>query len=174
MRKIIHAMLLGAAVMTANAVFAAQPSYIGKPVSRPEDTRAIEKVIADFQLAIKTKDVKLLSSLMVSENPLWASPPPPEQMRELRQKLGPDFNGIRANAFSGFCRFIAESKVPLEERFYNVRITQDENVAWVMFDYEFVEDNRPNNYGVETWQMMKSADGAWKIASVFWSVHLLN
>jgi hypothetical protein len=43
-----------------------------------------------------------------------------------------------------------------------------------MFDYEFVEDNRTGNYGVETWQMMKNADGQWKIASVFWSTHIMH
>jgi len=43
-------------------------------------------------------------------------------------------------------------------KFYNVKITQDGNVAWVMFDYEFVREGKTQNYGIETWQMMKVGD----------------
>ncbi|MGZ5198512.1 MAG: YybH family protein [Telluria sp.] len=165
---------LAAILVAATAHPADAPSYIGKTTSTPEDTQAINKVIDDFQAAIKKKDVQLLSSLVVDEKLLWASPPPPEQIRAIRKDLGQGFNGIFPGAFRNFSQFIGSSKVPLEERFYNVHITQDANVAWVMFDYEFVEDNRVTNHGIETWQMMKSADGTWKIASVFWSTHMLN
>jgi ketosteroid isomerase-like protein len=163
---------LFAALLFAGAASAADaPAYIGRRVSTPEDTQAIRKVIDDFQVAIRTKDVNLLTSLVMGENLLWASPPPPQVIRELKGKLGPDFNGLREGAFRDFARFIGSSKVPVEEKFYNVQITQDANLAWVMFDYEFVQDNRTTNHGVETWQMMKSADGQWKIVSVVWSMH---
>jgi ketosteroid isomerase-like protein len=172
-RKILQA-ALAAIFVIASAGAAEPPSYIGHTTSTPEDTQAIRKVIDDFQGAIKTKNVQLLSSLMLDEDLLWASPPPPERLREARDKMGANFKGIPPGMFRGFSKFIAESKVPVEERFYNVRITQDANVAWVMFDYEFVMDNRPTNHGIETWQMMKGPDGTWKIASVFWSTHMLN
>ncbi len=57
----------------------------------------------------------------------------------------------------------------VEERFYNVRITQDDNTAVVMFDFDFRINDKITNHGLETWQMMKNKDGDWKIASVFWS-----
>lgn len=163
---------LFAALFSAGVASAADvPAYIGRRVSTPEDTQAIRKVIDDFQTAIRTKDVALLTSLVVGENLLWASPPPPAVIKELRGKLGADFNGLREGAFRDFARFIGTSKVPVEEKFYNVQITQDANLAWVMFDYEFVQDGRTTNHGVETWQMMKSADAQWKIVSVVWSMH---
>jgi ketosteroid isomerase-like protein len=171
MHSLFKAALL-AAVFAASVASAAEvPSYIGRRVSTPEDAQAIRKVIDDFQSAIRTKDVRLLSSLVVSETLLWASPPPPEAIKAMREKLGPDFNGLRDGAFRDFSRFIGSSKVPVEEKFYNIQITQDANLAWVMFDYEFLQDNRTTNHGVETWQMMKSAEGQWKIVSVLWSMH---
>lgn len=178
MRKTLYTALIAAvfAAATATASAAGDPAYIGQHASTPEDTQAINKVIDDFKAAIKTRDVQLLTSLMVNENLLWTSPPPPQVLKEIRQKH-PETQGIPEGAFRGFRGFrdfVASSKVPVEEKFYNVRITQDANLAWVMFDYEFVEGARTSNYGVETWQMMKDADGQWKIASVFWSSHLIN
>lgn len=172
----IAVMALAAILILSNGAQAAEPpSYIGQRTATPEDTRAIQKVIDDFQAAIKNKDEKLLSSLMADENLLWVSPPPPAMFKQLRQKFGPDFKGLPPpGMFKGFNHFIGSSKVPVEERFYNIRITQDANVAWVMFDYEFLEDNKPTNHGVETWQLMKWDDGTWKIISVVWSLHLLN
>jgi ketosteroid isomerase-like protein len=171
MRSLFTAVLLAGVFVASVASAAEVPSYIGRRVSTPEDTQAIRKVIDDFQSAIKTKDVQLLSSLVVSESLLWDSPPPPEGIKAMRQRLGPNFNGLRDGAFRDFSRYIGTSKLPVEEKFYNVQITQDAHLAWVMFDYEFVEDNRTTNHGVETWQMMKSAEGQWKIVSVLWSMH---
>ncbi len=55
-----------------------------------------------------------------------------------------------------------------------MKITQDRNVAWVMFDYEFAVNGKTQNYGIETWQMMKVADDKWKIASVIWTMNRPN
>jgi ketosteroid isomerase-like protein len=79
--------------------------------------------------------------------------------------------GIRAGGYGDFVRFIGMSKQALEEEFYNVKITQDGDVAWVMFDYAFLKDGTTQNYGIETWQMMKAKNGDWKIASVMWAMN---
>lgn len=149
------------------------PDYIGRHVSTPQDTQAINKVIEDFQVAIKTKDSKLLSTLVLNANILFDSPLGPEGIAMVRNKRDVNFDGIRAGAYSEFARFIGMAKESLEEKFYNVKITQDGNVAWVMFDYEFLENGKTQNYGVETWQMIKAADSQWKIVSVIWTMHPL-
>ncbi|MYM23927.1 hypothetical protein GTP46_14840 [Duganella sp. FT135W] len=147
------------------------PAYIGKHVATPEDTRAINKVIEDFQTAIKTKDRKLLSTLVLNSNILFDSPMNPEDIEYVRDKHDTTFDGLRAGGYGEFARVIGMSKEAIEERFYNVKITQDGNVAWVMFDYEFVRDGKTQNYGIETWQMMKVIGGSWKIASVMWTMN---
>ena len=173
MRFLLSA-LLALLFATATVDAAEPPAHIGRHTSTPEDRRAIEKVVADFQAALKTKDIRLLASLMLDSDIPFSSPASPEQVRKIRATFDPNATGIRAGGYYDFARFIRESKVPVEERFYNVKITQEKHVAWVMFDYEFVEDGKVYNYGIETWQMMQDLDGKWKIASVWWSTNLMQ
>ena len=166
----ISALLIGAAPAGAAEV----PAHIGRHTSTPQDQRENRQVVADFQTALKTKDMRLLHSLMLNADIDWVSPPPPEAIKKIRETLDPTANGLSAGGFRGFARFIRESKVPVEERFYNLKITQDGHVAIVMFDYEFVEDGKVWNYGIETWQMLKNVDGKWKIGSVWWTTNMMK
>jgi ketosteroid isomerase-like protein len=166
--SVLACLLVGGAASAADA-----PAYIGRHTSTPQDTQAINKVISDFQLAIKAKDRKLLSSLVLNSSILFDSPLSPEDIAWVNDKHDVSYNGIRAGGYGDFARFIGSSKEALEEKFYNVKITQDGHVAWVMFDYEFVSDGKTQNYGIETWQMMKTVDSKWKIASVMWTMNRL-
>lgn len=166
--------VLTALMFTMEVVDAADvPAHIGRHTSTLEDRRAIEQVVADFQKALKTKDMRLLHSLMLNGDIPFSSPASPEAVRNIREKFDPNATALRAGGFYDFARFIRVSKVPVEERFYNVKITQDKHVAWVMFDYEFVADGKVENYGIETWQMMQDIEGKWKIGSVWWSTNLM-
>jgi ketosteroid isomerase-like protein len=155
----------------AAAADSAAPAHIGRHTSTPQDTQAINKVIDDFKAGIKTKNVKLLSSLLLNSNILFDAPGSPRDMAFAHEKYDTTYDGLRAGGYAEFARFIETSKGAVEERFYNVKITQDTNVAWVMFDYEFLVDGKAQNYGVETWRMMKVADDKWKIASVMWTTN---
>jgi ketosteroid isomerase-like protein len=159
---------LGCATASATDIV---PSYIGKHISTAQDTRAIKKIIEDFQTAIKTKDRKLLSTLVLNSNILFDSPMSPEDIAYVRDNHDTTFDGLRAGGYGEFARVIGMSKESIEEKFYNVKITQDGNVAWVMFDYEFVRGGKTQNYGIETWQMMKVDSNNWKIASVMWTMN---
>ncbi|KQQ97400.1 nuclear transport factor 2 family protein [Massilia sp. Leaf139] len=167
--------LLDALIATAIPAQAAEsPAHVGRHTSTPEDQRDIRQVVADFQAALKAKDIHKLASLMLHSDIEWVSPPSPENLKKIRESYDPNANGLRAGGFRDFVRFIRESKVPVEERFYNLKITQDKHVAWVMFDYEFVEDGKVWNHGIESWQMLKNIDGKWKIANVWWSTNMLQ
>lgn len=176
MRRIVTGLALASTLLCSGVGMAADnpPAYIGKHTSTEQDTAAINKVIADFGTAIKTKDSKLLSTLVLRSNILFDSPAAPDGIAMLRDKVDVNFDGIRAAGYSDFARFISTTKDQVEEKFYNVKITQDKNVAWVMFDYEFVSNGKTENYGIETWQMMKVADEKWKIVSVMWTMNRPN
>jgi ketosteroid isomerase-like protein len=171
MHSILKAALFATILACCGASATEVPSYIGRRVSTPEDAQAIRKVVEDFQFAIKTKDARQLSSLMLSSNMLFRSPARPETIKNVREKIDRNFDGIPEGGFRDFLNFVANEKRPVEERFYNVQITQDDNVAWVMFDYDFLLDNKATNHGVENWQLMKNAEGQWKIVSVVWTMH---
>ncbi len=169
MRRLIQASLFVTALACGAAFGAELPAHLAKHVTTPEDTKAITKVTEDFRSALINKDVKLLSSLMLNSSILFESPARPNTIKMVNEKFDVNFNGLNSGGLQNFSQFIAGSKDPVEEKFYNIQITQDDNVAWVMFDFEFIESGKIENHGIEVWQMMKTVDGKWKIASVFWS-----
>jgi len=149
------------------AVGAADPPHRGSRQTSKQDVQAIEKVVRDFQVALRKKDTVLLSSLMLDSNIVFASPVPPELTRQARDTVDVNFTGLPSGGFGRFAGFIRDSKA-VEERFYGVQITQDANLAVVMFDFEFLEAGVIKNRGMEVWQMMKTPSG-WKILSVVWT-----
>jgi ketosteroid isomerase-like protein len=173
MRRLVLASVLGSILLCGAAAAATSnaPAYIGRHTTTLQDTQAINKVIEDFQVAIKTRNPKLLSTLVLNSNILFDAPGSPEDIAYAHDKHDVTYDGLRAGGYTSFARFIATAKEAIEEKFYNIKITQDGNVAWVMFDYEFVVDGKTQNYGVETWQMMKVAGDQWKIASVMWTMN---
>ena len=174
MHKLASAVLFGCSLLAAGMAPAqtapAAPAHVGRHASTPEDMRAIEKVVADFQAALIAKDVKLLSSLMLHTNILFASPADDGFIKKMRDTTDVHFDGVAVAGYVGFANFIQREPQRTEEKFYNVKITQDRHVAWVNFDYEFFVGDTLSNYGVEAWQMVKR-DGEWKILSVVWSMH---
>lgn len=58
-----------------------------------------------------------------------------------------------------------------EEKFYNVEIIEDGNLASINFDYTFWFKKKMLNWGKESWQLIK-VNGKWKITSVIFSMDL--
>jgi len=145
------------------------PAYVGKYSDTIEDIKAIESVVEDFERSIVEKNGALLQGLFLHDDIFFQSAAPQRMIDRVREKRDPEFMKKHSiGAAKGFVKFISESKVMIEERFYNVKITQDADFALVVFDYDFRMDGKVSNYGIETWQMFK-VDGKWRIASVVWS-----
>jgi hypothetical protein len=167
----IHKLL--AALVSALAITASAqvPGHIGRYESNPKDTDAILQVTKDFQAALVNKDSKKLSGLLLNSKILFSSPASPTRVRKQREETDVNFDGINPAGASAFLDFVAKSAEPIEEKFYNIKIAQDRHLAWVLFDFEFVQANKVQNYGLEVWQLLKTEDDTWKILSVVWSSH---
>jgi hypothetical protein len=164
--------LIVCAVSTCALNVGAQvPRYLGHYDASSADHESIMQVTRDFQSALAGKDSRKLEGLLVNSRILFTSPRAPESVRKARAQGDARANAISETGALDFLQFVATSKQAIEERFYNIRITQDRHVAWVMFDFEFLENGTVENYGIETWQMIKTADESWKIMSVVWSSH---
>lgn len=87
----VASILLSGAESAANV-----PAYIGQHVSTAQDTKAINKIIDDFQTAIKNKDRKLLSTLVLNSSILFDSPLSPEDIAWVNDKHDVTYTGIRA------------------------------------------------------------------------------
>lgn len=173
MRHTIQALFICLIVFVFNASHAATPTLAGRHISNLEDIAAITKVTEEFRTALINKNPKQLASLMLNSNILFSSAPSPQQIRNMHEKFDPNFDGVFNGGLGQFLQFIADPKHAVEEKFYDIKITQDDHMAWVMFDFEFFEDEKIENYGVETWQLIKAADEKWKIVSVVWSSHAI-
>lgn len=167
MRQVLILVTLGAAAVITPGVGVTDPPHSGYRETSREEVRGIERVVRDFQVAIRTKNTKLLSSLLLDSNIVFASPVPPDRAQKARETVDVNFTGLPSGGFGQFASFIQQSKA-VEEKFYNVKITQDANLAVVVFDFEFVEDGAIKNRGMEVWQLMKTTAG-WKIFSVVWT-----
>lgn len=76
---------------------------------------------------------------------------------------------VRPSTYLKFTESVGNSKLPVEERFYNVRIHSNGSIGTVYFDFEFVEDGKVTNQGAESWHMVKTEQG-WKISSMVFSI----
>lgn len=167
MHKLLAA--LGAALsITASAQV---PGHVGRYESSPNDTEAILQLTKDFQAALVGKDAKKLSALLLNPSILFSSPASPASVRKRREQGQVAFDGVDPTGAAAFVDFVATSAEPIEEKFYNIKVTQDGHLAWVMFDFDFLEAGKVENHGLEVWQLLKTGDATWKILSVVWSSH---
>jgi ketosteroid isomerase-like protein len=168
--RLLSILLLSFALATpALATNEASAIHAARRVSTPEDLKAINDVTIEFQNAMIAKDTKRLSMLMLNSAILFTTPASPEFVKRTREKHDVNFDGLSAGGYPDFAGFVGDPKTSGRENFYNVSITQDGHLAWVIFDFDFIEAGKTINHGVEAWQMLKTADGKWKIFSVVWS-----
>ncbi|MFT4928460.1 MAG: hypothetical protein ACI8WB_004579 [Phenylobacterium sp.] len=60
-------------------------------------------------------------------------------------------------------------KLSTRKALSSIKIVSDGNIANVYFDYVYYIDDKKNNWGSESWQVMQTLTG-WKISSVIYSI----
>ncbi len=166
MKKIYAALLLSSAL----AAFAA-PTYAA---SEPGDRAAIENVVETFRVSLIKKDKNSFMKLFYSENIPWIGITTDKSLAMIKAKKAkpelPDPKKVYASDNPRkFIEGIVKEKEAVEEKFENVRIDSNGDVAQVWFDYSFNYDGYKANWGKEAWHMVRTSDG-WKISSVIWSM----
>ena len=158
MHRLFRAPILLLTLFLCTAASAENAAYVGRHESNPRDVEAIMTLTKDFRSALSDKNVKRLSELVLNSNILFASP-------------GTNYDGVPSGGYERFAQFVSSARVPIEQKFHSIQITQDGHLAWVSFDFEFLQDAKVVNYGFETWQVLKTAGDRWKILSVVWTSH---
>ena len=148
--------------------FAQEPKFN----SNPEDIRKIGDLLEEFRQDIGHKDGSALKKLMLNSNVLFHSIDNQEAVDNAR-KLDLQFDGIGPSVLDKFVTLLSTSKDKLEENFQNIEIRQDGDLGLVTFNYDFVENDKILNSGLEHWQVRK-IDGQWKILSVTWTKYNHN
>lgn len=138
-----------------------------------DSNKAINEVIETFRTAIINKDRDAFLKLFFKDDITWAGVTTDASIEHM-YATRPDPKLKRPHkTFSStpvkFIGRIVEDKAKIEETFSNVRIDTDGDVAQVWFDYSFITDGYKQNWGKESWQMVRTETG-WKIAAVIWSM----
>jgi hypothetical protein len=139
---------------------------------------AIKLVINTFEQSIETKDKSRFLNLFVDPSLPMIAVVSKEGMkvrRALVAKINKEENK-KLVATRSFTLTPIEAidgsisrKTSSREEFNNIKIVSDGNIANVYFDYVYYIDNKKNNWGSESWQMVQTLTG-WKISSVIYSV----
>jgi len=138
----------------------------------PKTSRRFAAYWEEFRQDIIRKDGYAITKLLLNPNVRFHHTNTQEEVNGAR-KYNAQFDGIGPSQLDGFAKFLATSKDKLEEKFYNIEIRQDGPLGLVTFNYDFVENEKITNSGVEHWQVCK-IDGQWKILSVTWTSYDRN
>lgn len=160
-----------AASCLALGLFLSEPQALAQ--NPAADKQQIEAIVEAFRVAIIDKDPESFMKLFLHEDITWSGVMTDGSLARINAEIK-DPNAPRPMKYFNskprkFIERIAKNPARLEETFDTVHIDSDGDVAQVWFDYAFVEDGHKNNWGKESWQMVRTASG-WKIAAVIWSM----
>lgn len=130
----------------------------------------IENVIRQIKESIVQKDSATFYGLF-HENPVVWIGLIKNKSQQKRLQLNPS---IKKNYFkSTFEKFFhnIRDEGQKEERFENIKITNDDVIASITFEYSFWNENKMTNWGNEYWHLIKIED-KWKIVSVIYSIEI--
>ena len=139
-----------------------------------QERESIQKVVETFRVSLIKKDPETFMKLFYSDSIPWIGVTKEADMvrekaeRKLDPKL-PEPQKLSVGSPRKFIQNISKGQEPIEETFDNIRIDTDGEVAQVWFDYRFIRAGYKQNWGKESWHMLKTTDG-WKISSVIWSM----
>lgn len=145
---------------------------LGQTVAKNPDTQSVEAVVEAFRVSVIDKDKDRFVKLFLSENTTWQNVVGDANLQKIREKKLQAVK-VRVDAKDGHLSFIdgiVASKTKGEEKFRDVKIETDGDIASVFFDYSFHSDGKETNRGKEAWHLVRTDDG-WKIVSVIWSVN---
>ncbi|NIJ65006.1 MULTISPECIES: nuclear transport factor 2 family protein [Sphingomonas] len=155
---------IAAALLTAAP--SAQPPY-GQAAAK----RDVRAVIETFRTAIIRRDKAAFLALFHGPV-IWQGVDSDALAARSKRTPGVDMKAAfdPGKTPASFIEDIANEKDGSEERFDNVAIDTDGDIASVTFDFVYLLGGRPINAGKEAWHLVRTERG-WKIVSVIYSNH---
>ena len=156
----LRALLVGAAALALLSPGAALAQS-----ARGEDEVAIQGVVDAFLKSIVDKDRARFLALFLDQRTMWQAVNGDALVAggQVKAPIEPQ------NSPVSFIDGIVSSPDRLEERFENLRIDTDGDVASVDFDFTFHVNGQTINRGRESWHLVDTGAGGWKIVSVIYS-----
>lgn len=134
----------------------------------------IRDVVESFRVSIIEKDKPRFLALFHGMNIPWLSVLENKTLANIRERRAdrPKADPLGTPGPEKFIDEVVGIKMRLEEKFSNIRIETDGNIASVYFDYSFHQGDYMSNFGTEAWHLLNTDQG-WKITSVIYSVEVI-
>lgn len=147
-------------ILCAFLLLSAGASFAGFNAS---DSQAeIKQVMEQMRVSIIEKDAETFKGLFFREDIPWIGIFNPTKSRKART--------IDDGNLVDFIEKISRNPETIEEKFWDIDIYTDGDVASASFKYSFHIGDYTQNTGDESWQLVKTENG-WKINSVIYSVN---
>ena len=139
----------------------------------------IRAIIKAFDESIQNKDKEQFLSLFIEKGTSWVGAFSEKSMvarTAAVEKFNKENNKnivskrIFVSSPQEFIESIISKETSSREEFSNIKIHSDSNIATVYFDYVFYKDNKKQNWGSESWQLVQTING-WKIQAVSFSLN---
>jgi hypothetical protein len=155
--------VLGMAAPLGASPREAAPAYLSQHQTNGDDIRAIEKLLETYTTSVTNADQAAFEALLLNEEVPFSS------TDELVTPRAGD-QSIDTRRYQRFRKAVFDSGVRYTQRFYNVRIQQDGDLAQVSLDFITKEtQSGRGGFGWKSLQLLKS-QGHWKIASEIYTV----
>lgn len=145
---------------------------LGQAAETGADNRTVESVVEAFRVSVIDKDKPRFVKLFLNQGTVWQNVVGDANLGKLREKR-PEAVKVKVdptNNPTAFIDDIVADKERQEEKFRNVKIDTDGDIASVYFDYSYHAGEKETNHGKEAWHLVRTDEG-WKIVSVIWSVN---
>jgi hypothetical protein len=155
--------VLGTAAPLGASPREAAPAYLSQHQTNADDIRAIERLLETYTTSVTDADQAAFEALLLNEEVPFSS---------TDELVTPHADGqsIDTRRYQRFRKAVFDSGVRYTQRFYNVHIQQDGDLAQVSLDFITKETKSGRGgFGWKSLQLLKS-QGRWKIASEIYTV----
>lgn len=135
--------------------------------SQNKNKEELKKVLNTFMESIVKSDSITFYNLFLEKSVNWVGVYK-DRTQQKRLEKDPKNEAFFTDNYKTFFRSVNGQA---EEKFDNIEIVEDGNLASINFDYSFWFKQKMFNWGKESWQLIK-IDGKWKITSVVFSMEL--
>lgn len=160
MKKIVAIILLSICLATVGAA----------QTEKTKNENELKAVLTTFMECLIKKDREKFYGLFHDGSVVWVGIYKSKSHQQRVQKNSAIKDDYFTGDYKGFYEKISEKGFN-EEKFYNIDIQEDGYVASITFDYSFWANGKKQNWGKESWGLVK-ANGKWKITSVIFSMEL--
>jgi len=131
----------------------------------------ISELFSTFFESIENKDKDSFLNIFHPINVSWVGVYSEESIKILHSRYGKDVVKPKdvASTPTDFIDNIIKSPFDITEKYNNVSVIEDGNIATVTFDYSYFLGDFKSNWGQESWLLVKT-DNGWKKSAVNFSM----